>query len=245
LRVRIKFTKNGCMKYISHLDVMRYFQKALRRAGIRTAFSSGYNPHMILSFAAPLGVSLTSDAEYFDLELTELETRSSAEMVRLLNEQMADGFRVLDIRKIPSDKGSKGMTLVAAADYDVRLQNKARSRWEEISGVPGRAEELLSGYLAEDHIPVVRRTRKGERKIDIRPLIYSLDYQEDTFQLCVSQGSTNNLRPEFVLFTFSAFAGFETEISDLLIHRKEIYANFGADGERKLVPLGELGEIIE
>ena len=64
MNIRIKFRKYGAMKFISHLDVMRYFQKAMRRAGIDICFSEGFSPHMIMSFAAPLGVGLTSGGEY-------------------------------------------------------------------------------------------------------------------------------------------------------------------------------------
>ena len=65
MKVRIKFTKEGPMKFVGHLDTMRYFQKAIRRAELPIAFSGGYSPHMIMSFAAPLGVGITSDGEYF------------------------------------------------------------------------------------------------------------------------------------------------------------------------------------
>ena len=89
MKVRIKFTKTGHMKFVGHLDTMRYFQKAIRRAGLPVAFSGGYSPHMILSFAAPLGVGTTSLGEYFDMELTEalstdaIEQRLNAVMVVL------------------------------------------------------------------------------------------------------------------------------------------------------------------
>ena len=69
MKARIKFRKYGVMRFIGHLDVMRYFQKAMRRADIPIAFTSGYSPHMIMSFAAPLGVGVTSTAEYFDMEI--------------------------------------------------------------------------------------------------------------------------------------------------------------------------------
>ena len=71
MKVRIKFAKTGHMKFVGHLDTMRYFQKAIRRAELPVAFSGGYSPHMIMSFAAPLGVGTTSLGEYFDMELTE------------------------------------------------------------------------------------------------------------------------------------------------------------------------------
>ena len=56
MKVRIKFSKEGPVKFVGHLDTMRYFQKAIRRANLPVAFSGGYSPHMIMSFAAPLGV---------------------------------------------------------------------------------------------------------------------------------------------------------------------------------------------
>ena len=69
MKVRIKFAKSGAMRFIGHLDVMRFFQKAIRRAGIDVAYSEGFSPHQIMSFAAPLGVGLSSNGEYLDLEV--------------------------------------------------------------------------------------------------------------------------------------------------------------------------------
>ena len=115
MKIRIKFAKEGTMKFIGHLDIMRYFQKAMRRAHIDIAFTEGFSPHMIMSFANPLGVGLTSDGEYFDLELTE--PISSKEAVNRLNAQMAEGMEVLSFVQIPDDKKAKGMSIVAGADY--------------------------------------------------------------------------------------------------------------------------------
>ena len=69
MKIRIKFRKWGVMKFIGHLDMMRYFQKAVRRANIDIRYSEGYSPHQIMSFAAPLGVGITSDGEYLDIEV--------------------------------------------------------------------------------------------------------------------------------------------------------------------------------
>lgn len=121
MKARIKFRKNGVMKFIGHLDIMRYFQKAIRRAEIPIAFTSGYSPHMIMSFANPLGVGLTSDGEYFDIELTE--SIASKEVVRRLNEQMVDGMEIVSFVQIPDDKKSKGMSIVAGADYLSSVKN--------------------------------------------------------------------------------------------------------------------------
>ena len=72
-KLRIKFSKAGSMKFISHLDLMRYVQKALRRAGIDVAYSKGYSPHQLLSFAAPLGLGDTSEGDYLDLQVNTVQ----------------------------------------------------------------------------------------------------------------------------------------------------------------------------
>ena len=92
MKIRIKFKKWGCMKFIGHLDMMRFFQKAIRRANIDIKYSEGYSAHQIMSFAAPLGVGITSDGEYFDIEV--LSTESSQKSLDALNAQMVDGVEV-------------------------------------------------------------------------------------------------------------------------------------------------------
>ena len=74
MKIRIKFSKFGNMRFIGHLDTMRYFQKVMRRADIDIAYSTGFSPHQIMSFAAPLGVGLISEGEYLDIEVTSTES---------------------------------------------------------------------------------------------------------------------------------------------------------------------------
>ena len=102
--VRIKFAKTGHMKFVGHLDTMRYFQKAIRRAELPVAFSGGYSPHMIMSFAAPLGVGTTSLGEYFDMELTE--TVPTKEIEDRLNAVMAEGVSICSARQVEDGKAS-------------------------------------------------------------------------------------------------------------------------------------------
>ena len=83
MKIRIKFRKYGTMKFIGHLDVMRYFQKAIRRSEVNIRYSEGFSPHQIMSFAAPLGVGITSKGEYVDIEV--LDTENSKKMIDRLN----------------------------------------------------------------------------------------------------------------------------------------------------------------
>ena len=96
MKIRIKFRKYGTMKFIGHLDVMRYFQKAIRRAEVNIRYSEGFSPHQIMSFAAPLGVGITSKGEYVDIEV--LDTENSKKMVDRLNAVMSEGFEILEYK---------------------------------------------------------------------------------------------------------------------------------------------------
>ena len=115
MKARIKFRKFGAMKFIGHLDVMRFFQKLMRRADVPIAFTGGYSPHMIMSFANPLGVGVTSDGEYFDIELAEAIDMDAA-VVRM-NQASVDGIEIVNMVPISDDKKQTGMSIVAAADY--------------------------------------------------------------------------------------------------------------------------------
>lgn len=102
MRIRIKFRKYGVMRFIGHLDIMRYFQKAMRRANIDIAYSEGFSPHQIMSFAAPLGVGITSDGEYLDIEAKS--TKSTQESIAALNAVMVDGIEITQYVALRQDE---------------------------------------------------------------------------------------------------------------------------------------------
>ena len=116
MKIRIKFRKYGTMKFIGHLDVMRYFQKAIRRSEVNIRYSEGFSPHQIMSFAAPLGVGITSKGEYVDIEV--LDTENSKKMIDRLNAVMSEGFEILEYKLLPDD-AANAMSIVAAADYSL------------------------------------------------------------------------------------------------------------------------------
>lgn len=188
------------MKFIGHLDIMRYFQKAIRRAEIPIAFTSGYSPHMIMSFANPLGVGLTSDGEYFDIELTE--PIASREAVKRLNEQMVDGMEIVSFVQIPDDKKSKGMSIVAGADYLSSVKN---------GSLPEDLAEKLEAFYAQNEICVVKKTKKSEKEVDIRPMIYKLECRNGGIYMRVAAGSVQNLKPELVTEAFARYLGMDDE----------------------------------
>lgn len=222
------------MKFIGHLDIMRYFQKAVKRAGLDAAYSEGFSPHMIMSFAAPLGVGITSTGEYFDMEIKT--PVASAEAVERLNQVMAEGMKILSFRKVPDGKAGKAMSLVAAADYQVRF----RPGMEPC----GDWREKAEAFLAQQEIVVLKKTKKNEKEVDIKPFLYAAEIREEELFLQLAAGSVKNTKPELVLEAFYHFCGKEFDPYALLIHRSEVYADTGEEGERKLVPLEALGEDI-
>ncbi len=233
MNIRMKFKKHGCMKFIGHLDIMRYFQKAIRRADIDIAYSEGFSPHMIMSFAAPLGVGLTSEGEYVDLQVHSC--RSSKEAVDALNRVMVEGMEVVSFLRLP-DNVKNAMASVAAADYFVKFREGC---------APENWEEKFQMFLQKDEMRIVKKTKKSEAEVDLKPMIYECRLQGGGIFIKVACGSVNNLKPELVMEAFAGDAGIELAPFALEVERLEVYADLGNEEARKLVPLEELGEEIE
>ena len=238
MKARIKFRKYGALRFIGHLDVMRFFQKVMRRAQIPIAFTGGYSPHMIMSFASPLGIGLTSDGEYFDIELRE--SIPSDEAVRRMNEACVEGIEVLSFRQIAEEKKMTGMTILAGADYLVTprdgLEDSLPSEWK------ARFRE----FMDQREIRVIKQTKKSEREMNIRPLIYDWELRGDSIFLKLAAGSTENLKPDLVVDSFLAYMNLNETFSSasFTYHRGEMYADSHEGAPRHLIPLESLGTEI-
>ncbi len=234
LRLRIRFSKHGKLRFIGHLDVMRYFQKTIRRAGIDVAYTAGFSPHQIMSFAAPLGVGLESNGEYMDIEVSSMT--SCEDVMDRLNQAGVPGIRVTGVYVLPEDAGN-AMASVAAASYTVRF-------------VPGKAPETniadaLPGFLAKESVFVTKEGKKGTRQVDIRPGIYACswegrpDNEQGFLKLLVDASSGGNIKPVQVVEAILADHGELLSENSLFVTREETYANAGPEGDFHPVPLGE------
>ena len=223
MKVRVKFSKEGPVKFIGHLDVMRYFQKAIRRAGIDIAYSAGFSPHPILSFAAPLSVGYTSEGEYFDMELNSL--KDIERLKEDLNAVMAQGIRILDAALLPEGE-KNAMASVAAAGYRVAF-------CERVS-LPADWKEKLAAFYQRERIVVRKKTKKAEREVDLKEGIYDLKIRDDAVRMLLDAGSGSNVKPGFVLEAFCGQEGIELPGFPFQIHRLETYKR-QEDG--RLVPL--------
>ena len=244
MKIRIKFRKYGNMKFIGHLDVMRYFQKAIRRADVGIRYSEGFSPHQIMSFAAPLGVGITSEGEYLDIEVVPPE--EGCHLTERLNAVMAEGFEVVGCFKLP-DSAANAMSIVAAADYQLTLR-------------PGyeveQPEEWVQGLLdfyGQDEVLISKKTKKGEKQLDLKQLVYELSASmEDgspVIFMKISTGSTENIKPELVLDAYYQPRGEERPAFAWMTCRREVYADLAPEqkkeqGLHQFIPLMDLGETI-
>ncbi len=253
MRIRIKFRKNGVMRFVGHLDIMRYFQKAMRRANIDICYSEGFSPHQIMSFAAPLGLGLTSDGEYLDIEVNT--TPSSEAAMQALNATMSEGMEITSYVALRQD-AKKAMTAVAAADYIVYFKKSEDFSKEALPALIQRY------YDARESIEITKqgKDKRGKptfRTLDVKPLIYCFKpvFEETPvaemisdlpsrrgFFLKLCTGSTDNIKPELVLQDFYQFFEKTYDPFNLQIHRLEVYERVGD----ALLPLSAAGdEVIE
>lgn len=233
MNIRMKFKKHGCMKFIGHLDIMRYFQKAIRRAEIDIAYSEGFSPHMIMSFAAPLGVGLTSEGEYVDLQVHSCESSKAA--IKALNSVMVEGMEVVSFKLLP-ETVKNAMASVAAADYFVNFrEGYAPENWKE----------KFESFLQKEEMLIVKKTKRSEAEVDLKPMLYKAEIRDEGIFMQTACGSVNNLKPELVMEAFAKDAGIELAPFALEVCRLEVYADLGDETAKKLVPLEELGEDIE
>ena len=229
MKARIKFRKYGVMKFIGHLDVMRFFQKVMRRADIPIAFSGGFSPHMIMSFANPLGVGVTSDGEYFDIELTEEIDMQAA--VERMNETVVEGIEIVNMVPISDDKKQTGMSIVAAADYLSSLKN---------GEFPEDWKEKAQGFINQPSISIVKKTKKSEKEVDIKPMIYKFEVRDDSVYMLVATGSVENLKPELVMQALCQYLDVDLETVSFVHHRLDVYANAGTEEDKKFVSLDQV-----
>lgn len=237
MKIRIKFQKFGCMKFIGHLDMMRYFQKCIRLADIDIAFSSGYSPHMIMSFASPLGVGLTSDGEYFDIEV--YASGSSLEAVSRLNEVMVEGVHVVSYRVLP--EGVKNaMSSVTHASYTVYEKEPAGSFPFSFKDLSSKVNEF---FQEQEQILVTKPTKKGEKILNLKELIHDLRIRNQpiAFSFTASSGSKDNVKPELVMEALYHYLQLPFDKNQYQIHRNEI---FGQAEDGSLIPLEAYGKEI-
>ena len=165
-KLRLIFVKEQQASYISHLDVMRTFQRVFPRAGLSIKHSNGFHPHPILSIVLPLPVGQSSECEILDFE--SVEESNGEGVAEALNTGMPAGLRVLDC--YAASRPVREMALL-----------RARLEMEYDNGVSEDACERIRALFAQEEVFVEKRTKhKGMTELNIVPLIHSLTLTEET-----------------------------------------------------------------
>lgn len=225
MKLRVKYEKTGPLKFISHLDVMRYFQKGIRRAGLDIAYTNGMSPHQIISFAAPMPLMMTSLGEYFDAEFESVTT--AKDMVDKFNAVGSPFLKMVDA-VILDDTALNSMAAVTASDYVIRFNSKMEGIID-IKAIINATKELE----AAEKFEIVKKTKKSELLTDIRPAIIKLEVREDdSIYMMLEAGSKNNLKPELVVDAISVKLGKDISRFYYDIERQETYLT-DQDGEYK------------
>lgn len=237
MKIRIKFSKYGVMKYVGHLDMMRYFQKAIRRASIPIVYSEGFSPHQIMSFAAPLGVGMESKGEYMDIEVTSLEGMEGA--LKRLQETMAKGIEIQCLKKLPEGE-KNAMSQVKRASYWIGSREEAFFFKELFSPEKNIDKKIKEFYLDQEEIIVTKQTKRSEKIVDMKPMIYKMEYSKGGIYMEVAAGSAENVKPNAVLKAFCSFHNIPYEEQKIQVIRLDLYT------EKAGMPISleEAGEIL-
>ena len=218
--IRLEFSRNEKMMYLSHLDLMRMFSRAMRRGNIPIKYSSGYNPHAQMVFGLPLQLGVVADADYLDIELDDPVCGGAGEgagavlhsnidldgFAARLNAVLPDGLRVVGARV--KKTGDNAMAIITHATYEMRVGNGAG--WYGNDILEADLKNTVAAFLEPGERIVTKeakpqpagRRRGGDaikKTMDLAPLVRFIDARGDVVAMTVRAGSVNNVKPGLVL----------------------------------------------
>jgi radical SAM-linked protein len=162
----VRYAKRGKMRFASHRDVARAFERGVRRAGLPIAYSAGFTPHPKISYAGGAPTGVASEAEYLSLALTERQAET--QVCQRLDAALPDGIDVIDVTEPAGGSSSRA---------DASFGHLEASEWRVV--LPGvdlaTAQRAVAGFLALGEAPVERLTDKGVRHLDARAAVVEMD----------------------------------------------------------------------
>ena len=206
IKLRLRFSKTGPLRFIGHLDLLKVFQQTIRRAGLPMAYSQGFNPHMLLSFALPLPLGMTGCNDYADITL---ENRMPpADIVSRFNANAPTGLHLKDVWEF---EGPGAAALVSAADYLLKLPTDAKR--DDII-------VTVQALLNRETIVIPKKTKSGIKDTDIRSDIFDITVGDTDILLRLAAGSGRFLNP---LIVAKLILGHDVPPS--LMIRQELYSD--------------------
>ncbi len=208
-KVRLKFSKLGMGKYISHLDLLRTFTRAIHRAGLPVKYSQGFNPHQLITFSLPLALGVTSETEFVDIDFEDGTDKLL--ILKELNKCLPPDIKILEASE-PLVKASD----IVSARYTVVLDLESSI-----------TEDMLDAFFAQTEIPAVKKTKRGEKEINLREYISfyklkSLTEKTAEFEVILSAGGESNIKPDILVSKLCEFLEYGA-CENAEIHRTEIF----------------------
>ena len=222
MRMLVRFGKRPRLRFISHLDLQRFMQMALNRTGLPIQYSQGFNPHPLMSFGSALALGWTSDYEVLDVRLSAPMGRGRCE--EAMRRALPEDLPVLEV-KLVEDRRPAAMAQAVASDYHVTILDDGSRVL--IDAIPG--------FLAAEQVYALKKTKSGEKEVDIRPMVLSLTPAEDGFDARLTLTEQASLKADLLARVLAERAG--VECPELRVHRKAL---LGRDGAGELRPLMEL-----
>jgi radical SAM-linked protein len=220
MRALIRFGKQPRLRFISHLDLQRFFQRAVNRTGLPIAWSQGFNPHPVMSFGSALALGWTSEYEVIDIKLSAPMGRKRTEDA--VRAALPEDLPVLEVRMV-EDRHTAPMALVRMSDYHVRLEGE---------NAPAVLEQIPA-FLAEENVSATKKTKSGEKTINARPLVLSLEKTgPDSFKTRLMLTESQSIKPELLVDLLARMAG--VEAPQPRVHRLML---LGVDAEGNPTPL--------
>ena len=222
MRMLIRFGKNPRLRFISHLDLQRFLHMALNRTGLPIKYSEGFNPHPVMAFGSALALGWTSEYELLDVRLSAPMGRKRCE--EALRFALPEDLPVLEV-KLLEDRAPSIMSMVYASDYLIRLNGETAQA----------VQDAAEAFMAEECVMAVKKTKSGEKEINIRPLALSVEPVEEGLRARLMLTEKDALKADLLVKTLAERAGVEPP--QVRIHRTCLLAK---DAQGALRPLMEL-----
>ena len=221
MRMLAVFEKSERIRHIGHLDIQRSVQRGLRRSGLPVAYSNGFNPHILISFASALSTGAAGKREIMDVTMAEEVTAEA--FVRAMNTAMPPDLKVLEARVL-DDKHPAMMSLVRAARYDLAVDGE--EAFDRIRGA-------IPAAMAKDTLPAMRKTKTKLAECNIRPLIHEIKAEQGRLEAVLTLTEKESCKPGMLLEALCREAGME-EVPRITVVRLGL---LGEDEAGRLVPL--------
>ena len=224
MRILAVFEKGERIRHIGHLDIQRSVQRGLRRSGLPVAYSQGFNPHILITFAQALSTGACGKREIMDV--TMAEEVSAEEFVARMNRAMPPEMQVREARAVDAKHPSL-MGMVRAADYDLTIRD---------AEIGARLAEAIPAMMAKETIPALRKTKTKLTEVDIKPLILSIRGEGNHVFATLVLTERESCKPQMLLEALKQAAGIEGEVR-MMVTRERL---LGEDASGVLAPLETL-----